>query len=64
MFLKKALAVSILTAPALMLSGCGGDGTTAGTTTTTSSVPFTLALTDGPVDAATAVVIELTGVSI
>ena len=62
MFLKKTLAMSILTVPALMLSGCGGDGTT--TQNTTSSVPFTLALTDGPVDSAMAVVIELTGVAI
>lgn len=61
MFLKKALAMSILTVPALMLSGCGGNENAS---TTTSTVPFSLALTDGPVDSATAVVIELTGVSI
>lgn len=65
MFIKKALAVSILTAP-MAMTGCGGDNatTTTASTGTTSSVPFSLALTDGPVDSATAVVIELTGVSI
>lgn len=67
MFLKKALAMAILAAPIAVMNGCGGDNSTAGTSTegtTTSSVPFSLALTDGPVDSATAVVIELTGVSI
>lgn len=62
MFLKKALAMSILTMPILVMSGCGGDNTA--TDTTANSVPFTLALTDGPVDSAKAVVIEVTGVSI
>lgn len=62
MFLKKALAMAILAAPIAVMNGCGGDNSTAGTTT--NSVPFSLALTDGPVDSATAVVIELTGVSI
>lgn len=62
MFLKKALAVSILAAPFMVMSGCGGDNSTADTQT--SSVPFSLALTDGPVDSAVAVVIELTGLSI
>jgi hypothetical protein len=63
MFLKKALAMSILSMPIFALTGCGGDNTTAGGPTA-SSVPFNLALTDGPVDSATAVVIELTGLSI
>lgn len=62
MFLKKALAMAILAAPIAVMNGCGGDNSTAGTAT--NSVPFSLALTDGPVDSATAVVIELTGVSI
>lgn len=62
MFLKKALAVSILTVPILAMSGCGGDNSAAGSNPKTAE--FTLALTDGPVDSATAVVIELTGVSI
>lgn len=62
MFLKKALAMAILAAPIAVMNGCGGDNSTAGTTS--NSVPFSLALTDGPVDSATAVVIELTGVSI
>lgn len=67
MFLKKALAVSILTAP-LMMTGCGGDNSTASSNPSanpsSNTVPFSLALTDGPVDSATAVVIELTGLSI
>lgn|GEM_PF-1677119 len=62
MFMRKALAVSILTIPILAMSGCGGDNTTA--SSNPKSAAFTLALTDGPVDTATAVVIELTGVSI
>lgn len=62
MFLKKALAASLLTVPIFAMSGCGGDNTTQGSHTDTAS--FTLALTDGPVDSAKAVVIELTGVSI
>ena len=53
MFLKKALAVSILTAP-LMMTGCGGDNSTASSNPSanpsSNTVPFSLALTDGPVD--------------
>lgn len=65
MFLKKALAVGILAAPILAMTGCGGDESTMGSTpSNTSSASLTLALTDGPVDTATAVVIEVTGVSI
>jgi hypothetical protein len=62
MFFKKALAASLLTVPIFAMTGCGGDNTTQGSNTDAAS--FTLALTDGPVDSAKAVVIELTGVSI
>jgi hypothetical protein len=64
MFLKKALAVAVLSAPILAITGCGGDDSTAGGNTNTNSAALTLALTDGPVDSATAVVVEITGVSI
>ena len=61
MFLKKALAVSILTAP-VALTGCGGGDAT--TDTTSNKASLTVAMTDGPVDAATAVVIEVTGIAV
>ncbi len=66
MFLKKALAMSILSVPMFAMTGCGGDNasTSENPNPSTSAVPFSLALTDGPVDSATKVVIELTGVSI
>ena len=63
MFLRKALAASILTTPILILSGCGG-GTDASATTETKTAALTVALTDGPIDSAVAVVIEITGLSI
>lgn len=61
MFLKKALAVSILTAP-VALTGCGGGDAT--TDTTSNKASLTVAMTDGPVDSATAVVIEVTGIAV
>lgn len=63
MFLKKVLAASILTTPILILSGCGGDSTTA-SATDAKTAALTVALTDGPVDNAVAVVIEVTGLTI
>ncbi|HEY7772263.1 MAG TPA: DUF4382 domain-containing protein [Marinagarivorans sp.] len=62
MFLKKALAASILTAP-FALTGCGGSDQSA-QNLTTEKASLTVAITDGPVDAATAVVVELTGIAI
>ncbi len=62
MFLKKALAVSILTVPILTMGGCGGGNSA--TESKQNAAAFSLDLTDGPVDSAKAVVIELTGVSI
>ena len=54
MFLKKTLAVSILTTPFLM-SGCGGEGADdSNSAAPVNSAGFTLALTDGPVDSAAA----------
>lgn len=61
MFLKKALAASVLAIPIVAMYGCGGDNTAG---SNPNPATFTLALTDGPVDSAKAVVIEVTGVSI
>lgn len=61
MFLKKALAVAIMTAP-VALTGCGGGDATPEATTNKASL--TVAMTDGPVDEATAVVIEVTGIAV
>ncbi|BCD96227.1 DUF4382 domain-containing protein [Marinagarivorans cellulosilyticus] len=63
MFLKKALAASILTTPILILSGCGG-GTDASASNENKTAALTVALTDGPVDSAVAVVVEITGLAI
>lgn len=63
MFLKKALAASILTTPILILSGCDG-GTDASASNENKTAALTVALTDGPVDSAVAVVVEITGLSI
>jgi hypothetical protein len=58
-FLLSCFCVSLVAASALFLTGCGGDGSSAAETGR-----LTLAITDAPVDDATALVVKFTAIEL